>query len=591
MKKSLRTEIFILIICSVTIPLIIVSAVTYKVSLQAVEKEYQSNSAIILNNLSLNFDQYLQGIENGTLLAYREGKLLTALENRSEFRENYDKIENQKVIQDFIQGIELMIKNVNGVQIFTGERVFYAGSYDLVGADYDYNYQNSEWYKKTIEANGQKVLFGTHKPFQRKFSNDSVISMARAIRSLDKHQILGVILLDIRLDKLQEIFSLTEHDKRNFIMMDEMGRLIYSSMYLQDTSAIKLNSAALENILNNQTGSLYTKIDHHKVYLNFVTSKYSGWKVIQYIDQKDITKDSAIVGRIILSVAAASAIFASIVMFFISSRVSKPIIQLSRRVQLVGEGFFSFDLESNRKDEIGTLVRGFNRMVMDLKHYIERVATAKAKQQEAQFVALQSQINPHFLANTLESIQMKAVLNDQRDIGEMIGALGQLFRIHTRTDQELVLLKSELEYTRLYFRLQKMRYEERIDYLEQVEDGCEQLYVVRFMLQPIVENALKYGLENLMVKGIVTIKAYLVDDSLFIEITDNGSGMDSDTLQKLHLRLEEDEQALDGKNIGIKNVHDRIRLHFGAEYGLRISSIEKEGTTVTICLPIVRTIS
>ncbi|MED4203694.1 sensor histidine kinase [Neobacillus mesonae] len=589
MKKSIRTEIFILIICSVTIPLIIVSAVTYKVSLQAVEKEYQSNSAIILNNLSLNFDQYLQGIENGTLLAYMDGKLLKSLQNRSEFRNNYDKIENQKVIQDFVQGIELMIKNVNGVQIFSGDRVFYAGSYDLVGADYDYNYQNTAWYEKTIKAAGQKVLFGTHKPFQRRFSNDSVISMARAIRSLDNHQILGVILLDIRLDKLKEIFSLTEHDKRNFIMMDEMGRLIYSSKYHQDTSAIKLDRASLEKILHNSTGSLYTEIDDEKVYLNYVTSKYSGWKVIQYIDVADITKDSAVVGRIILVVAAASAIFATLVMFFISNRVSKPIIQLSRRIQLVGEGFFSGDLESSRRDEIGTLIRGFNRMVTDLKHYIERVATAKAKQNEAQFIALQSQINPHFLANTLESIQMKAVLNDQREIGEMIGALGHLFRIHIRTDRELVPLKSELEYIRLYFRLQKMRYEDRIDYVEQVEEGCEQLQVVRFMLQPIVENSLKYGLDNLMVKGVVTIKAYLSKDALFIEVTDNGAGMDSDRLRELQARLEvkEDGQTLGGQNIGIQNVHDRIRLHFGAEYGLHIESAPTKGTTVTIRLPIV----
>lgn len=590
MKNSIRTEIFILIICSVTIPLIIVSAVTYRVSLDAVEKEYQSNSNIILNNLSLNIDQYLQGIENGTLLSYMDGKLLSSLENRLQKSENFNSIENQKVIEEFVRGIELLISNVNGVQIFSGNRVFYAGSYDLVGADYDYSYQNTEWYQKTIAEDGGKVLFGTHKPFQRKFSNDYVISMARAIRDLDNHHILGVILLDIRLDMFREMFSLTENNKRNYIVIDEKGDHIYSSKYQQNTSALQVNPDALSKILANQTGNLYTNIDNKKVYLNYVTSKYSGWKVIQYIDKADIIEDSAIIGRIILSVAVASALLATIIMFFISSRVSKPIIQLSRQIQLVGGGDFSVDLKSSRKDEIGKLIRGFNQMLSELKDYINRVASAKAKQKEAQFIALQSQINPHFLANTLESIQMKAVLNDQREIGEMIGALGHLFRIHTRSDQDLVLLKTELEYIRLYFKLQKMRYEDRITYVEELEDGCEQLYVVRFMLQPIVENALKYGLDQLMNQGTVTIKANLTEEYLWVEITDNGAGMDILTLKELQQRLLGDEQTIEGKNIGIKNVHDRIRLHFGSEYGLHVDSIKSKGTIVTICLPILSSI-
>jgi two-component system, sensor histidine kinase YesM len=586
MNISIRTQIFILIILSVTIPLMVVSAVTYRVSLDAVEKEYQSNSAIILNNLSLNIDQYLQGIENGTLLAYKDGKLQSSLKTRVENQpKDYNSIENRKVIEDFVRSVEILIDNVNGVQIFSGDRVFYSGSYDLVGADHDYFYQNTPWYQKTIEANGGLVLFGTHKPFQRKFSNDLVISMARTIRDLDSHQNLGVILLDIRLDMFREMFSLMEHNKRNYIVMDEKGALIYSSKYQQDTSANLVPFQALMKILDNDTGDLYTEIDETEVYLNFVTSGYSGWKVIQYINKADIAEDSAIIRRIILFVAIGSALLAIIMMYFISSRVSKPIISLSEKIQLVGNGDFSVELDSDRKDEVGKLILGFNKMLADLKDYIHRTAAAKAKQKEAQFIALQSQVNPHFLANTLESIQMKAVLNDQREIGEMVGALGHLFRIHTKTDQDLIPLKSELEYIRLYFKLQKMRYVDRITYVEEIEDSCEQLSVVRFMLQPIVENALKYGLDHLSNQGTVTIKAYLIDGALFIEIIDNGLGMDFIKLNQIRKRLLE-EHTVEGNGIGIKNVHDRIRLHFGNEYGLSIDSTPSKGTIVTLCLPI-----
>ncbi|WP_019240832.1 MULTISPECIES: cache domain-containing sensor histidine kinase [Bacillus] len=499
---------------------------------------------------------------------------------------NSNQLENETSIHNFVQGIELLINNVNGVQIFLGNRVYYAGSYDYVGADYDYSYFNEPWYKKTIEADGGMVLFGTHKPFQRKFSNDYVISMSRAIRQVGEDQILGVILLDIRLDMLRNIFSLMEHNQRNFIMVDDKGSFIYSSQFQQNTTALKIEPSALKSILAEENGQLYTKINNKAVYVNFVTSKYSGWKVIQYINSTDVTEKSAFIGRIILLVAASSALLATVLMFFISSRVSKPIIHLSKQVRLIGTGDFTVDLKTSRNDEIGTLYHGFNKMVSDLKSFVERIASAKAKQKEAQLIALHSQINPHFLANTLESIQMKAVLNDQRELGEMIGTLGHLFRLHTKIDQDLVPLKTELEYVRLYFKLQKMRYANNIDYHEIIENGCENLLVVRFMLQPIVENALKYGLERQTEQIEVSVIVFLSDEGLVIEIHDNGVGMDQDTLMKLNQNLFQDHYTITTNHIGTKNVHERIRLHFGEEYGLQIYSSRVDGTIVMIRIPV-----
>lgn len=587
--RHVNRQIFVLMILTITVPLLIISVIIYIFSNQAVKNEYQSNANLILNNLSFNIDQYLQSIEKGTLNAQLDSQLQAALEhwtNNIDNTGNDQSIQYGNTIERFISAIEMTIKNVDSVQIFAGSRVFYSANFNR--ADYDVkDYTTEDWYLRTQEKKGGVVLFGSHLPFYRTNSKESVISIARVINKKGSKQPLGVMLIDIRLDSLREILKLSEDSKRNFIILDDKGGNVYNSDTTQvtPTHPIEIEGQTLHTFMNTDTGSLYANFAGTNSYINFVTSPYSEWKVIQYIDEKEMTKQAVFLGKIILTLALLSLATALLFMYILSERVTKPIILLSRKVKMVGLGNFDVDLRSDRQDEFGVLYKGIRKMVEDLQNYIERTSMAKAQQKVAQYGALKSQINPHFLANVLESIQMKAIINGQREIGEMVGIVGRLFRIHIQSGKETVTLQEELEHIRLYVKIQQIRFGDKIQYVERLEVNSERLQVMHFSLQPIVENAIVHGLECRSGPGLLEVSSMKSGDDMLIIVKDNGTGIDEDKLKQLRTRLSQPSDTLDEEHIGIKNVHDRIQFYFGEKYGIELNSQLGEGTTVILRIP------
>ncbi|WP_099354818.1 cache domain-containing sensor histidine kinase [Fredinandcohnia onubensis] len=582
--KHVNHQIFVLMIVTITIPLVIMSVVTYIYSVKSVKNEFQNSSYLILNNLSFNIDQYLHSIEMGTLTAQMDQKLQDALIhwNNTEDKEALESIQYQNAIEHFMSTIEMTIKNVDSVQIFVNDRVFYSTSSRSV--DYDiHTFSNKDWYKQTLERKGGIVLLGTHKPFHRKSSSESILSVARVINKKGTRQPLGVLLINIRSKSLSEILDLSESHDRNFVILDEKGELIYHS---EDTQIelTKKNGSFL-TIKENETGSFYTQIDGENSYLNFVTSPYSGWKVIQYIDEEKMTKQADLLRRITLGLALGSLVTALLFLYILYTRVTKPIIFLSEQVKLVGKGKFDVNLSSTRQDEFGVLFQGIRKMVSDIQNFIERSSVLKAQQKIAQYRALKSQINPHFLANALESIQMKAVLNKQRDISEMVGLLGRLFRSYIQTGKETVSLNEELNHTRLYVKVQQMRFGDKIQYVENLAPTSDSVKILHFSLQPLIENGIVHGLERKNGPGMLEVTTTFSGKELHIMVKDNGVGMDSNQLQEIRLRLSQPSNTLAEEHIGIKNVHDQIQYYFGNQYGIEIDSKLGEGTTVTMRVP------
>jgi two-component system sensor histidine kinase YesM len=586
--KHVNHQIFVLMVLTITVPLLVISAIIYIFSNQAVKNEYQSSSSLILNNLSFNIDQYLQSIEKGTLNAQMDSRLQIALEHWTNSKDNTgndQSIQYGNTIEHFISSIEMTIKNVDSVQIYAGSRVFYSANFNR--ADYDFkDFTQEDWYIQTQQKKGGVILFGSHAPFHRTNSKAPVISIARVINKVGSKQPLGVMLIDIRLDSLREILQLSETSKRNFIIIDDNGGITYHSDANTDISkSISLEEKTLRTLLEEDAGSFYADVADTKSYINFVTSDYSNWKVIQYIAEKEMTKQAAFLGRIILTLAILSLGTAILFMYILSERVTKPIILLSRQVKMVGMGKFDVDLSSDRQDEFGVLYQGIRKMVEDLQNYIERSSMAKAQQKVAQFGALKSQINPHFLANVLESIQMKAVINGQRDIGEMVGIVGRLFRVHIQTGKDTVTLKEELEHIRLYVKIQQLRFGDKIQYIERLAADSEAIQVMHFSLQPLIENAIVHGLERRSGPGQLEVSSLRSGSEVIIMIKDNGVGMSEEKLKQLRYRLSQPSDTLDEAHIGIKNVHDRILFYFGEQYGIEIDSQQGEGTTISIRLP------
>jgi len=230
------------------------------------------------------------------------------------------------------------------------------------------------------------------------------------------------------------------------------------------------------------------------------------------------------------------------------------------------------------------LAHGFNTMIDEIQRLVDDVLRAQLHEREAELHALQSQIKPHFLYNTLESINMLALTHGDREVSRMVTSLGRLLRHAIGSGEPLISVREELEHVHHYMVVQHMRFGDRITITIEVDPQLLDGLIPRLALQPLVENALTHGLEPRPGPGWVTVRGSLVGSDLMFTVEDNGMGMDAGTLAGLRARLEEDLPR-DGRSIGLANVHRRIHLHCGMEYGLSVESLPGEGTRVIMRVP------
>lgn len=271
--------------------------------------------------------------------------------------------------------------------------------------------------------------------------------------------------------------------------------------------------------------------------------------------------------------------------------IRKPMGRLIRGMNEIRGGNLKARVETGRMDEIGSLADGLNRMAGELDGYIQRVYVSELRQRETELDMLKTQIQPHYLYNTLEVIRMQAVSNDDPETGEMVESLSKQLRYLIGKTGDLVTLRQEVGNISEYFRLLKIRYEGRFSLMTDIPEEAEELYILKLSLQPVVENGVKHGLIPKSGEGIVQISASVQERFLEVTVMDDGVGMDEDALRNLQKSLDSDEDPAyrDGRtHIGIRNTAERLRKSYGAEFGIRITGVSGFGTVVSLRYPLIR---
>jgi two-component system, sensor histidine kinase YesM len=255
-------------------------------------------------------------------------------------------------------------------------------------------------------------------------------------------------------------------------------------------------------------------------------------------------------------------------------------------------GNFDVTMEYKGKDEIGILSAYFNNMVKKLKDLINENYQSKIREnellfleKEAQLNALQQQINPHFLYNTLESIKWMAYMNGAKEASDMATALGKFFKGSITKGNDWVTLEEEIEHLKNYIYIQQLRYQDKFIISWDIDEEIKYYKTIKLILQPILENAIVHGIEDMKTGGIITIKGYMAEKSVCFEITDNGRGMSIRELTELKSRFLSDLSGSKQGSIGISNVFKRLKLYFGENSSFVIESEEGKGTTVKFRIP------
>lgn len=290
--------------------------------------------------------------------------------------------------------------------------------------------------------------------------------------------------------------------------------------------------------------------------------------------------------RQVMGVVAFAIIITMILGYLLYNIFQKKVTILLKSMQELQQGNFQTRLPVDSQDEIGRISESFNEMCEKLNAYVEHVYKAEIQRKNAEINALQTQINPHFLYNTLESIKSKAIVNHDEDTASMIAILGNLFRWISRTGEKTISLEKELEYIRNYLQLQSYRYNRKLEVSIEVEENFLDELIPKLILQPLVENAVKHALDGVCRDKLIGIQVRKKEDILEITVYDNGIGISAEKLQEIKEELRVAENQDEFESIGLKNVNQRLRLMYGPEYGLQINSIAEYGTAVKIRIPV-----
>lgn len=475
--------------------------------------------------------------------------------------------------------------DISSIMIFGKKKMLLNRSmytYQRVALDYS----KLDWYAKAVAKPQDAIITG---PNRHSFfdTDDEMISLSREVQSYENGTFRGVILINLNMNKITEICNSFQEKQENFIcIINDKGELVYEQQNGKERFAFdeKENRQKLNTALERMKESCFRLNYRGEKYLVTRTDmKTTGWTLVSMVPYKFVMAETMAISGVMILAVVITLIVTLLLLNRILTGVVKPLKKLEKYMVQVNPDNMDQRMEILTDDEIGHLSMKFNQMMDRIRNLKEQVIEEQEDKRKYELQALQAQINPHFLYNTLDSIIWMAETNDS-NIVAMTEALAKLFRISLNKGNEEISLERELEHVKNYLIIQSMRYADKFTYEISVDPGVERCRTIKLILQPIVENCIYHGIKKKRGTGKITIRAYRREQNLIIEVSDDGCGMPKEICRKI-LSDEIESENISGSGIGVKNVNERIQLRFGKKYGLSYSSEEGVGTTVTYVLP------
>jgi two-component system sensor histidine kinase YesM len=590
--KKIRGKLFILTTLITIIPMLCLGVAVYQISADRLMKNAE-NQAFATGEIANHYldriivdlnDLFNVIIGNSQIQCAVTGSNDQVCQNygiSSDFYSEYDYLRRFQKISNALNTITQPKSYVVSYTIFdmttSIDRRFY-GTY--ISPE-----QAQKWYSQFNKSDG--VLLRNNESFDPNTSlNEERMIIGKQLRRTSgDYGTIGFILLEVDKIKFFEGLSfLNVNRQASFMIADNFDQLLYTvtggDLNKNDNNA--LFTRAIETALSTYK---FVAFDKGRIMATRQINERSNWSIVHLIDATSLTVDARAIGTIIFWVFIGSLLFGLAMANWISGMIRKPLYRLSllikRKATLTPSSFVDFDAT----DEVGQIGHRVQSMMEEIEELHNQTYNALIKSKKAEIQALQAQINPHFLYNTLESLNGLALSRMQFDMSEIITMLGKFFRATFNKGNEIIPLQNELEHVQAYIRVQNFRYSEKFHFFLSFEDDVSKYHVPKFILQPIVENAINHGLKQQKEQGTIVISGEEQVGVLSLHITDDGQGISPDRLMEISEAFGKEETKL---TYGLKNVHDRLRLRYGDHYGVQIASETGLYTTVTLKLPAIK---
>ena len=533
----------------------------------------------IIQQVNYDIDTYIEYMENISSVIAKSSDVPRYLFDQNQ-TEAEREAEKERILTQFQTIMESRddIYNVAAVAK-NGRYIINQGDDELTGY---VDIESLDWYQAAMESKSGIAVSSSHVQNAIQSSYKWVITLSRALVNNQTGEREGLFFVDLNYSAISDLCNNNSIEEKGYIfVLDAEGNIVYHPKQQLMYGGLKTEN--IDAIMECREDSLIIDEGGDSKLYTMSKSKRTGWTVVGAVYTSELLKNNEQAQMWYLLVASILLLAVIGISSIISREITKPIRSLRDSMRKVQNGQFDTHVEVITENEIGSLGRSFNLMTSEIQALMEQNVYEQKQKRKSELKALQAQINPHFLYNTLDSIIWMSEAGENDEVVEMTSALARLLRQSISNDKEEVELEKEIEYVKNYLTIQKMRYKDKLEFFIYVDPRVAHVPIIKLVLQPLVENAIYHGIKYKETKGNLKIYARPVDGRVEIVVADDGIGMDEDVMEHI---FDEHRKEQKRNGVGVPNVQKRLKLQYGSEYGIRYESVKGAGTKAVITIPV-----
>ncbi len=577
-RLSLQKQLLIYMILLIAVPLLLMTAFGNYYYANGIDELSTQFSTQMLDQVRMNIEASVGTVDRIIEYLSMDDDVINYL--RLENFYSPGRIRLETAVRDRMRIYSDVNPQLVGGLLVAGENELYASN-ELYRVT-RYPLRQDAWYIQAAQADGERVLIsrpiGRNIRNYRNYSANSIVSVVRAVKDPDTGELLGVIIADMLTQAIEERIRDVTLGKSGYVFVqDSAGEIVYAPV---NDTVYRIRGGWLQ-----EEPGIHV-INGERYQLLYTHSNVTAWSTVGMFRVGETLEQMESLRKYTIIATSLFIALATVVSLRFSASFVGPISKLRRLMAEAENGNLdvSFDTQCY-SGEIRQLGGSFNSMMDKIRELLGMVYKEQRDKREAEIRTLQAQINPHFLYNTLDTIRWMAEEHQAGDIVKLVSALTKLFRVSLSRGREVISLADEMEHVRSYLYIQKVRYEDKLNYRIDVPDALLSLRVNKLILQPLVENAIYHGIKQKRGEGHISLTGLRRGKLLILRVEDDGAGMTAEKCAQLNAALRASGNREYDHGYGIFNVNDRIRLSYGKEYGLYYRINEYGGITVELICP------